>query len=294
MTHEQQQFNRKNAPSPPPTALNNKKKGRGNKEQNSGPLLAPTPPEPKKKNPLLDEEVTIEIPEDVPITCLNTNMGAFPDRVQMIQRFVLWGRMLEEDFERNDVAEEMEKLEKILAAELWLEQVWQEGGGLLIPGEILIGIIPETEIQRVIESTKKYSLPDGVGEETWGEGDDIPYGDSPALTRMQQVGKQVGKSSYPLMFCRYVGTRRHGLLVEIGGICGEPIFLTWQQAVPLPDSWKKLVRNGEPKDVEELVAEEKQKGRYSRKEKGLKRVVTNNKLALEPTVLSLSAYASRE
>ena len=243
---------------------------------------------------MLDEEVKIDIP-DVPVTCLNTNMGAFPDRIQLIQRFVLWGRKLEEDGERVDIAEELEKLEKILAAEVWLEQVWQEGGGLLIPGELLIGIIPVTEIQRVFMETTKYcGNHDGGGEEMGGGGEEKEegLGVSPALNRMQVVAQK--GSSHPLMFCRFVGAKRHGLLVEIGGQ-GEPIFLTWQQAVPLPEGWKKVVKKGEMGNVRTLIADEKVGGRYQAKGNSkLHRARTNNKLNLEPSVLSLSAYALKK
>ena len=57
------------------------------------------------------------------------------------------------------------------------------------------------------------------------------------------------------MLCRFVGGKRNGLLVEVG-VHSEPIFLTWKQVVPIPDSWKELVKMGGGEDLEKLVSEE--------------------------------------
>ena len=262
-----------------------KKKGKGkNSKSGSGKAL-------RSREDLLPEVKTIAGPSP-PVSCLNSEIGYFPSRLQIITRMVEWNCILKreeddkgkeksdshikekdrkgtsvhvskQDKSSNTVCHEVFELANILRAELWLEQVWQESGSNLNIGDILIGIFPQQ-----------------------------PY-TSDAIYRLQRRRRnddhQFDATSDELLLCTFVGARRNGILVQTG-LKYNPIFLTWKQAVPLPEKWKELVNDGSLRGGVQLVRhEEKVMGLYN----GIDAVVPTvpEKDFLEPTSQQVSMVA---
>jgi len=188
-------------------------------------------PEEKKESAFIEDTCS-----HVPVACLNYQIGYFPSREQMVQRMVLWSKMVKGPDKVGLVEREVKELAEILRAELWLEQVWQERGGTLFIGDILIGIFPDEEFPNF----------EGFagGEESH-----------------PQFAHATNTSTESMMFCRFVGAKRNGLMVEIavhGAVHGEPIFLTWKQAIPLPDKWREKIKCGSVDDIVQLVSPDTQ------------------------------------
>jgi hypothetical protein len=177
--------------------------------------------EKEKKNPI--DKTSLQ--SQPPVACLN-DIGYFPSREQMIYRIVLWAGACRGSSQEAHVVKEIMELADILRAELWIEQVWQERGGFLSTGDVLIGIFPDEEI-------KKFDMNNSTS---------LVCSSTPKQSTSDQ-----------LMLCRFVGAKRNGLLVEIGVHC-EPIFLTWKQAIPLTDKWRDFIKSGTPQHVMQLVS----------------------------------------
>ena len=195
------------------------------KKQKEGKAKRQKPPKPEKKDPALVKDAPASPP---PIACLNSCIGYFPSREQIVQRMVLWSQQTATSSACVGVREEVKELAEILRAELWLESMWQERGGLLAVGDVIIGLFAERPV-----CTFSFQL---GNDESDGRG----HPPSPS-------------DSNQLILCRFIGPKRNGLLVEVG-VHSDPYFLTWKQAIPLPDRMAECVRSGHPEDVRQVVA----------------------------------------